>query len=88
MGTDTDQDDARVRALADQLGYYTEADICRLFQITEGTASAWRKRGIGPAHIVIGNRTLYSHAAVRAELEIRERNRRSKKRAVIAKDLL
>lgn len=65
----------RVRALAQSLDCITEEDFQLLANITEGTAEAWRKRGRGPAYVLIGKRVLYPRAAVAALLQtlVRER---------------
>jgi predicted site-specific integrase-resolvase len=57
------------QAIARDLDYLTEQDICQLCSITAATAEAWRKRHKGPAYALAGNRVLYPKAAVRAFLE-------------------
>lgn len=73
MDTDTLLDD-RIRALADSLDCVTEDDLLLLAGITHGTASAWRKRGTGPAYVLVGNRYLYPRPALRQFLagQVRE----------------
>lgn len=73
MDTDTLIDD-RIRALADSLDCFTEDDLLLLAGITHGTASAWRKRGTGPAYVLVGNRYLYPRPGMRAFLagQVRE----------------
>ena len=63
-----DKNSDRVAALADELGCFTEADLLVLGGITPSTAESWRKRGRGPAHIILGNRVLYPKAAMREYL--------------------
>jgi hypothetical protein len=60
---------ARVRAIADALGCITEEDFQMLAKITASTEEAWRKRGLAPEYIRLGNRVLYTHAAVGKRLE-------------------
>nr|WP_297350210.1 hypothetical protein [uncultured Caldimonas sp.] len=55
----------RVAALAQSLDCFTEDDFILLAKITPGTASAWRKRGKGPAYVLMGNAFLYPRDAVR-----------------------
>lgn len=73
MDGDTLLDD-RIRALADSLDCFTEDDLLLLAGITHGTASAWRKRGTGPAYVLVGNRYLYPRPALREFLagQVRE----------------
>lgn len=63
MDPDTLIDD-RIRALANSLDCFTEDDLLLLAGITHGTASAWRKRGTGPAYVLVGNRFLYPRAGL------------------------
>lgn len=63
------QDYGRLTALADELGHLTVHDLCLLAGITLTTATAWRKRGKGPAHIQFGNQVLYPRKAVSAYLQ-------------------
>lgn len=55
---------ARVSALAESLEHLTEDDFSLLAGIKVSTAEAWRKRGKGPAYVLIGNRYLYPRAAI------------------------
>lgn len=66
----------RLRAIADKLDCLTETDIMLLGKMTQSTVEAWRKRGQGPAYILLGNRYLYPRKAVAKYLEgiTRERN--------------
>ena len=49
----------RLRTLADKLDCLTETDIMLLGKLSQSTVEAWRKRGTGPAYILLGNRYLY-----------------------------
>ena len=71
MDTQTPPDDAgsvthrdQVSALAQSLDCIAEHDLCLLAKITPATAESWRKRGKGPAYVLIGNRYLYPRQAV------------------------
>ena len=66
----------RLRTLADKLDCLTETDIMLLGKLTQSTVEAWRKRGTGPAYILLGNRYLYPRKAVAKYLDgiTRERN--------------
>lgn len=75
MVTDHTQDDHRARELARSMDCLTVEDVCSLYDITESTAEAWRKRGKGPAHIQAGNRALYPKRNVAEDLRSRERAR-------------
>lgn len=57
-------DEARVSTLAQSVDCLAESDFCLLAGITAGTAESWRKRGKGPAYVLIGNRYLYPRQAV------------------------
>lgn len=75
--TARDSTDDRLRQLADSVDCLTEDDLLLLAGITRGTAEAWRKRGSGPAYLVVGNRVLYPRTAVAEFLQslVRERRR-------------
>lgn len=66
----------RLRTIADKLDCLTETDIMLLGKLSQSTVEAWRKRGQGPAYILLGNRYLYPRKAVQKYLEgiTRERN--------------
>lgn len=66
----------RVRAVAERLDCFIEEDFQALAKATPRTVEAWRKRGMGPAYILLGNRYLYPRKALSSYLEtlIRERN--------------
>ncbi|GAO22188.1 hypothetical protein ALISP_2008 [Alicycliphilus sp. B1] len=74
----------RLRTLADKLDCLTESDIMLLGKLSQSTVEAWRKRGTGPAYILLGNRYLYPRKAVQKYLEgiTRERNSVAAKEAL------
>ena len=74
----------RVRQMAERLDCFIEEDFQALAKATTGTVEAWRKRGQGPAYILLGNRYLYPRKAVAKYLEsiTRERNSVSIKEAL------
>ena len=74
----------RLRTLADKLDCLTETDIKLLGKLSQSTVEAWRKRGTGPAYILLGNRYLYPRKAVAKYLEgiTRERNSVAAKEAL------
>ena len=74
----------RLRTLADKLDCLTETDIMLLGKLSQSTVDAWRKRGNGPAYILLGNRYLYPRKAVAKYLEgiTRERNSVAAKEAL------
>ena len=74
----------RLRTLADKLDCLTETDIMLLGKLSQSTVEAWRKRGTGPAYILLGNRYLYPRKAVAKYLEgiTRERNSVAAKEAL------
>ena len=59
----------RLRTLADKLDCLTETDMMLLGRLTQSTVEAWRKRGTGPAYILLGNRYLYPRKAVAKYLD-------------------
>ena len=65
----------RFRALAESLGCLTEEDLCILADVTPCTAEAWRKRGKGPAYVLIGKRYLYPRPAFAEYLQTQVRER-------------
>lgn len=67
----------RLRTLADKLDCLTETDIMLLGKLSQSTVEAWRKRGTGPAYILLGNRYLYPRKAVAKYLESITRERTS-----------
>lgn len=74
----------RLRTLADKLDCLTETDIMLLGKLSQSTVEAWRKRGTGPAYILLGNRYLYPRKAVAKYLDTITRERNS----VAAKEAL
>jgi hypothetical protein len=76
MNTASVHDTERVREMADRLDCFIEEDFQLLAGATANTVEAWRKRGQGPAYILIGNRYLYPRKAVAEHLQslVRERN--------------
>lgn len=76
-------DNDRVRALADRLDCLTEADMIALARIKPSTAEAWRKRGIGPPHVLLGNRVLYPGPALRTFLTEHQRERHTDPRSLL-----
>lgn len=78
------QETERVRQMADRLDCFIEEDFQALAKATTGTVEAWRKRGQGPAYILLGNRYLYPRKAVAKYLEsiTRERSSVSAKEAL------
>ena len=67
----------RLRNIADKLDCLTETDIMLLGMLTQSTVEAWRKRGQGPAYILLGNRYLYPRKAVAKYLDSITRERTS-----------
>ncbi len=76
--------DDRLRELAQSVDCITESDLCLLADITPSTTENWRKRGKGPAYVLIGNRYLYPRAGVGEFMQSNLRERRG----VPAKDML
>ena len=74
----------RVRALAHSLDCLPEDDVGLLAKVTQSTLENWRKRGTGPAYVLIGNRYLYPRAAVAAFIQSNVRERR----VALAKEML
>lgn len=68
-------DPARLRQLADMVGYLLESDILALYNVTPSTAENWRKRRQGPPHIMAGNTPLYPREGVIRDLASRIRER-------------
>ena len=67
----------RLRNIADKLDCLIETDIMLLGKLTQSTVEAWRKRGQGPAYILLGNRYLYPRKAVAKYLDSITRERTS-----------
>jgi len=71
------QDLEWLRAMAARLDCFIEEDFQMLAGATRSTVEAWRKRGQGPAYILLGNRYLYSRQAVAEHLASLTRTRTS-----------
>ena len=67
----------RLRNIADKLDCLTETDNMLLGKLSQSTVEAWRKRGQGPAYILLGNRYLYPRKAVAKYLDSITRERTS-----------
>lgn len=61
---DLAQADARMRELAATFELVPEADFRCMAGVTQGTLESWRRRGHGPAYVILGNRVYYPRAAV------------------------
>jgi len=61
--------------MAERLDCFIEEDFQALAAATSKTVEAWRKRGTGPAYILLGNRYLYPRKAVAQYLESATRTR-------------
>lgn len=75
MEHQTPAEQERLRALAQSLDCMTEEDVNLLTDTTPGTTESWRKRGKGPAYVLIGNRYLYPRAAVQEFVSLNVRAR-------------
>ena len=73
----------RLRTLADKLDCLTETDMMLLGKLTQSTVEAWRKRGTGPAYILLGNRYLYPCKAVSKYLDSITKERATLGKAVL-----
>ncbi|WP_326999038.1 helix-turn-helix domain-containing protein [Comamonas testosteroni] len=71
------QDLEWLRAMAARLDCFIEEDFQLLAGVTSSTATAWRKRGQGPAYILLGNRYLYPRKAVADYLDSITRTRKA-----------
>lgn len=76
MATKEDEN-GQVEQLAASLDCMTEEELLLLAKIKRPTAEAWRKRGLGPAYVLLGNRFLYPKKAVAAYLATLVRERQS-----------
>jgi hypothetical protein len=76
--------ECRLSQLADSLDCLTEPDLLLLTDASPSTLESWRKRGKGPAYVLVGNRYLYPRKAVAEFVHSNLRERR----ASPAKDLL
>lgn len=77
MAIQTTTEQNRVRVLAESLDCLTDKDLQLLADAEEATTESWRKRGKGPAYILIGNRYLYPRQAVAEWLQANIRERRA-----------
>lgn len=75
MTTTAIQQIEHVRYIAERLDCFIEEDFQNLAGATAKTVEAWRKRGTGPAYILLGNRYLYPRKAVAQYLESVTRTR-------------
>jgi hypothetical protein len=68
--------DLRMRELADSLDCVLDADLCALARVKPSTTEAWRKRGIGPPYVLLGNAYLYPREGLKKHLghQLRERS--------------
>ena len=71
----TQADKDRLRQLAESVDCITDEDLAILADTKLTTVEAWRKRGMGPSYILIGNRFLYQKKVVSEYLStlVRER---------------
>ena len=70
-----DAETDRIRLMAAGLDCLIEEDFQLLAGATANTVEAWRKRGQGPAYILLGNRYLYPRKAVAKHLDSITRER-------------
>lgn len=70
----------RLRTLAERFDCITETDLMLLAKATAATVETWRKRGIGPSYIRIGNRVLYPCSSVAEYMDSLKRERRTGER--------
>lgn len=75
MNATATQETERLRHIAERLDCFIEEDFQALAAATPKTVEAWRKRGTGPAYILLGNRFLYPRKAVAQYLESATRTR-------------
>ena len=66
-----------VEALIESVDCLSEDELNNLADIKPGTAEAWRKRGKGPAYVLLGNRYLYPRSKVSTWLREHVRERRA-----------
>ena len=65
----------RLRELAALIDCFTDQDVQVLGGVKPSTTEAWRKRGQGPAYVLLGNRPLYPREGVKKFLRDRLRER-------------
>ena len=73
----------RIRSMAVGLDCLIEEDFQLLAGATANTIEAWRKRGQGPAYILLGNRYLYPLKAVAKHLDSITRERTSSSKGLL-----
>ena len=83
MDNTKDNDTQRLQLLADRLDCVTEEDLGLLAHAKLSTLEAWRKRGLGPSYVRIGNRVLYPRKAVAEHLESLTRERTAPGKALL-----
>lgn len=71
------QDLEWLREMAARLDCFIEEDFQMLAGVTAATCTAWKKRGTGPAYILLGNRYLYPRQAVADHLLSLTRTRKA-----------
>jgi hypothetical protein len=74
---------ARVRELAQSLRALADEDFALLGDVKLSTTEAWRKRGVGPSYVRVGNRYFYPLAAVQSWMDAKTRERSSVAGALI-----
>jgi len=77
------EDFDRRAAIAEKFGLLTEQDWQLLSGATAGTVEAWRKRGVGPDSIRIGNCVYYPAASMQKHID----GLQQKKKAYLHPDL-
>ena len=75
MQLTSENDQRRLRDLADRLDCFTEGDVMLLTDVTPNTLEAWNKRGTGPEYFMVGKRRLYPRDSFGEFLETRRRKR-------------
>lgn len=80
--SDTDKRDP-ARDLAKSLDCLTDEDLQLLANVKATTTEAWRKRGVGPAYVRIGNRVLYPRGALSEHLQSLTRERGAAGRSLL-----
>lgn len=80
--SDVERRDAS-RDLAQSLDCFTDEDLQQLANVKASTTEAWRKRGIGPAYVRIGNRVLYPRTALSDYLQALTRERGAAGRSLL-----
>lgn len=47
------------KKIAQELGFFTEADVAPLFNVSKSTLNIWRRNSTGPAYAYAGNSFFY-----------------------------